>query len=389
MASLFNDIKRYFKADYQGRYFELILLELAKFEPETFCRIFEIEKRFIPSDSNSLRFVAEWRFRHEDKNPEADLALLDGDYPILLIEIKEDDVSNPKNLEQLERYISYARSQRMPGSPVKLAYVSRYPLGNLLSDVIEKNSDLVYEVGYRKILDGLRGGCGPVGDLVADYLRDIGVAAYRQINMRDSKEGKALTYMVAKMLRLPHSHRLGKLNSDATITAIPELLEKIFGNLEVFGSRIRTSNRDTFRKAFTRGFLSCPQYDHKAMKRVVDGKSDELGDAPGGVVYFFTKGTLDRKVTGVWADIECGYALSLKSGQKTRLVSIDLYACLNWPGKGNSVYAEKRVSNFHAKESDSFKALQKCFEEAKEEGKATSAPRELKKAWRTLTLPAA
>lgn len=94
MTGFFYDIRSLFTAKHSGKYLSMLLRELALREPKDFAKIFEItgeDKTALVK--NKLQIEREWRFFGRQGNiRRADLALLKGGEPILLLEVKEDDV---------------------------------------------------------------------------------------------------------------------------------------------------------------------------------------------------------------------------------------------------------------------------------------------------------
>lgn len=385
MNSLFANIRSYFKSEYQGRYFGIILFELARNEPEIFGKIFRLKKSEYPTNKNSIQPNIEWSFTHRGKRARADLALIDSTgQPILLIEIKEDDISvKEKNRAQLIQYINYARENSKTINKIRLAYVSRFaPDENILS-LIEGSKETAYEVRFRDILKGLKISTGPLGKLVRNYLEDIGVATYRHINI-SSIEGKALTFMTAKMLGFPHSGGLGRNNSVATISTIPDLMQKFFGNLELVGDWVRSSNKDLFSQSFTRDFISRPQYDERTLRNALSNTDHEISHAKHGHVNFHCRGTI-KTATKKWAYAELGYNIYLETHQQeTRLPKIEFYAQIGWAGKCS--FSPCSADRFPKEENQALDKFRKCLVSSIKEAKKI-APNEIKDSLEKFIIP--
>jgi hypothetical protein len=105
----FSRVRTYFDKKYSGRYFSVILAELARSEPRTFAAIVEgagikLSGQFLKSlNAGELTIALEWRF--PDTRRRADLAVYsDPAHPILLIEVKDED-GKKSNAGQLKDYI--------------------------------------------------------------------------------------------------------------------------------------------------------------------------------------------------------------------------------------------------------------------------------------------
>jgi Type I restriction enzyme R protein N terminus (HSDR_N) len=107
---------------YSGRYFSIILAELARSEPKSFAGIIGRTGLKLPKQhmkglsAGELTIDLEWSFPNKRKR--ADLAFyLDREHPILLIEIKDEDGLTKSNAAQLKDYVSFI--QKMNGEKSK------------------------------------------------------------------------------------------------------------------------------------------------------------------------------------------------------------------------------------------------------------------------------
>src|SRR5688572_13217868 len=124
MAGFFFDIRTFFHSRHSGRYLALLLRELALQEPETVSAILKLsttERRALRR--GELQVVREMSFlTNQGKRRFADLAVLKGGQPLVLVEIKEDDILSPHNSAQLDDYLAYLSSNE----GTRFFYVSRY-----------------------------------------------------------------------------------------------------------------------------------------------------------------------------------------------------------------------------------------------------------------------
>src|SRR5271154_2974762 len=115
MSAFFSSIRHYFKAEYNGRYLSGILREVAQHEPTSFSLV--IDQIAAPSplpfwrevsrgiSDGELTVKCEHPYAGRIKNRRADLAILRGNAPIVLMEVKEFDHLAPQNPEQLSDYL--------------------------------------------------------------------------------------------------------------------------------------------------------------------------------------------------------------------------------------------------------------------------------------------
>ena len=382
MASLFRDIRGFFDAKYSGRYFALILRELASHEPRLFGRIFRLGKAHFPTKANGLELIYEWKYEGAKR---ADLALLDGGRPIMLVEIKVEDILSAKNPDQLAGYIEFAKSFPIGERP-KLAYVSRYAPSETLQRVLEKNSSLVLEIRFREILERLNEGCGPVGEMVKDYLEDSGVASYKMISLNEEKGGKVLAFALVQMLGFPHFHGLGKLSSFDVASAVPELMGVLTGNLGVIGDWVRSENRELFSAPFTRKFRPRPIYDQRTLRRAMEEGDSWVGGATSGSVYYYCYGKMktgDGRGDQDWIYVELGYLFSIET--KNREIDLRLYS--GFFGKDfEAVYHEKKLTVF-PDEKKALSILRALLAKALDEVKGRPAKASQKRALKSFKLP--
>jgi hypothetical protein len=119
-------VTTYFDQTYAGRYFGVILAELARIEPKSFLQILKASGLELPASYNEALLAGdividlEWWF--PDKSRRADLALyLEKQHPILLAEVKVEDGLSER---QLDDYISFIKRQR--ATRTCFLFLSRY-----------------------------------------------------------------------------------------------------------------------------------------------------------------------------------------------------------------------------------------------------------------------
>lgn len=344
MPSFFYDIRSYFGAKFSGRYFSLLLRELARHEPRSFLQIVKnIDSQLIVHQTlkevrNALKYGGfdadcETTFQIEGRQRRADLAISIGGASRAVFEIKEDDIHGARNGTQLSDYIELARRGAL------VIHLSRYApeRGDMLRmEEARQRGYPVVSLRYRDIYQALSKAEGPIAQMVCDYLEDIGVTSYREIPTDDYS---SLAFGLVKMLGFPHRHGLGKLNSDQAISAFPGMLQTIFGNLEYLGDVVRARNSRLIGTRFTRGFRPHPylKLDKIAKDLQKDppdkGCIDELSERYGqfvdsGFVEFYAQGRIrspngakSTQGNGRYLYVGIDFSFDFQRNRKGRLIS--------------------------------------------------------------------
>jgi hypothetical protein len=109
MASYISSIKNWFKAGYEGRHLELILLEIAKMRPEVIAGYLSKVLGVKASTLTGARYQVEIPFQGQRSVRRADIGVFrEGEIePIILIEIKYFDKPLPENLSRAEQLDDY------------------------------------------------------------------------------------------------------------------------------------------------------------------------------------------------------------------------------------------------------------------------------------------
>jgi hypothetical protein len=376
-SSFFSSVRSYFKGEYSGRYLSAILKELARFEPKVFARIFRLsaaERKAV--QNGDLQVVREWYVSRTGRK--ADLAVLQGGVPRLLIEVKEDDVASTHNAEQLRDYRRAVESD--PDLPLQptFAHVSRFVVPENDKRLLQEfRRGQLIEVRYRDIHRELTRADGPVAMMFRDYLEDIGVASYRMLPNDD----RHLAFLLAQMFGFPHQHGLGKLYSAAAIRTAPEIIATLIGNTEVFGDWIQEANQSICRRAFLQKFFPEPQYDLGSVRRALKEAGNETTELPGGherhirsgILRFFTQGKLgsppsaaakDRLGPDDWLHVRAGYAIDIAINSSKDLCGMRMFATLF--GKSlDECTSETPYLNAFPAEAKALKLLHQCLSRAR------------------------
>ncbi len=271
MTGLFYDIRNYFDQGFSGRYISRLLRELARHEPESFCQIIGFAARSsgqnwaqISTDIRQQKAVVDCEqvFGGASRKRIADLAILRDQQPTLLIEVKEDDVRNPSNYAQILDYLK---------SGLPFVYLSRFPpegRGGGTLEAAAKKGQPVASIRYRDLHRILRDNERPFAVMFREYLEDIGVGTYRQIE--DEITDRSIAFALTQILGFPHAQGLGRLHTKEAIKAVPQLMQRMLDNLEYTAEWVHQANRPSIRTQFIRGFRPIPWFDLKSLGNSVN-----------------------------------------------------------------------------------------------------------------------
>lgn len=385
MTGFFYGIRSLLSTQYSGTYFRELLRELAFKEPADFAKMFELSREQRKAlTAGQYQIEREWRFDGQKGNRRhADLALLDGGEPILIVEVKEDDVNNPANEAQLEDYLKLIASLK---GRARFAHVSRYsPKRADQEAMATAGRDAAGSYRYRDVHAGLSDGL--FSKMLSDYLKDIGVTKYETIDLVD--ERKEVAFFLAQALGFPHKTGLGKLYSRNAVLKVPEIVGKLYGNAEVLGEWLKNANPLLLRHSSSRKFRPYPVYDLKALAkalaadRSVDG--DEEGELPGlygqfvraGTVYFYAHCAIgpgdDEAKKGNWLSVELGFGLRIERNpeDKESPVSLSIYA--GFEGNGLKWTEEAKELNAFPTEQNAQKRFSALLTKAKQKAIAVDS----------------
>lgn len=331
MTGFFFDIRSQLQNRYSGRYLSLLLREVGRHEPRALAAIVaQAGKEAIWRDlarkirRREVSIECEYPFDGTTGRRRADIALVEDEGPVLLVEVKEDDIGNPGNAAQLDDYLAQARA----GIP--FLHLSRFALEPEDRDrLAEAGADgVVASLRYREIPAALPD--GPITAMIKTYLEDIDVGMYQPIG---PDEDRSVAFSLAQMLGFPHAHGLGRLHAERSVGAFPKLLKRMFDNVEYVAESIHQENRALIGQRFTRKLQVVPEYDLRKLAEAIEKNADRgrptarpLPGQPGvhvrsGTVYFYGIGRL-RTPKGVkpalgkndWLYVEIGFSLSTRRG---------------------------------------------------------------------------
>ncbi len=391
MSTFFTSIREYFKSKYDGRYFSLILREMAQHEPHSFCLLInevattsnlpfwkDVSKGLL---NGELNVECEQYFQGTSKKRRADLAIMREETIVVLIEVKEFDHLNPENPYQLADYL------KLVSNGLGFIHVHRFlPIAKEHRKILRKAKNnlpvsmLSYDQIHKALKDSKDEGRA-LGALVCHYLEDIGVGVYQQIQKRD---GKALAFLMAQMLGFPSKTGMGKLQSEATVRRGPQLVTTLLGDMEVMGEWLRRPNESIMPTRSSTRFWIEPWLDHKKLRRDIRDTGNVIDSLPneftpyvgGGRVYFVAHGSLhDRRMKGNdFLRVELGFGLELEKGASS--VRFVVYArFMGNKFDTDDTYMESNYFKKFPKENVAFGFFKSCLLASKSKAiKITTGP---------------
>ena len=400
----FRSIRNYFRAEYTGRYFGIILAELARSEPDAFAAIIrkagiKLPKQHMQSlSAGELTIDLEWCFL--DKKRRADLALyLDREYPILLIEIKDEDGLTKSNAAQLKDYVLFV--EKANGRKSTREHHCHFLL---LSRYIPRDDDALQieiaktkKLPVRQLLHGqihkiLAGKGDSVARMLSEYLEDVGMTYRDDIDL-NNKDRKTVHYMFNRLLGMSSLEGLGGLAGAPTIEAIPRLMETFFGNLAVLGNWVYAPNSEVLGNRFRRNLYIHPDYnipknafsEKLTTAEKIDAVKQKLS-VIGGFVVLYAVGSL-RCPKGMWATVQFGYCCTI---EKKRKPELNIYVQFDFPGSEKvpervPIASSPAFSKF-PDETTAERLLRSCFREAKQDALKVGPPA-LQKNYKRLSSP--
>lgn len=362
----FSRIRRYFKSKFAGRYFSVILAELARIEPNAFLQIIEAAKLTLPEryidalKSGGLNISLEWRFPGKQKR--ADLVLhVEENVPIVLIEIKVEDELRKG---QLNAYLSLVangiNNSKRNGSDRLPCFllISRYPLKesadiNAVASAFKKKMP-VAELRAGRLHQILRSHDGTVTRMLLEYLEDVGMT-YQTVDLKH--ERNSLIHMAYKMIGMDGA-RQGRIRSHSSIEAIPNLMSQLLGNVEVLATWLYTERRSSFgSQRFRRDFEI--------------EREEENGSIVGGEVSFYASGSFDCPKQK-WARLYIGYSVGMKPTPY-----YGMFAEFLWGGGSNICWYDRaHYTGFKSfpDESEAIEMLRRLLKSARTKAIRSSVP---------------
>lgn len=341
-TSFFRVIQKRLSSDFSGSLFGLMLVELGRHEPHVFCEFLNRlwGGRLVPAITRAIQ-AGEAQFEREYPfvaNRYADVAILVNGEPVVLLEIKEEDVDAPRNAAQHSDYLRWV--ERESGSPSRalpslFVHLSRYHARRVLhtpTRFTETVRAAFYGDFYRVLSDCTKSKHLPLAHMVMDYLEDIGVTSYQAINLQ--KQHKALTFLGVQMLGFDPFAGFGKLAATETTALSGRLLETLTQNAAVFGDWLYNDNLKLFSQQPIARFKTEVGCRRSALQKAVE-RHDDVDEAlvlddriiQEGSIYVFSAPKFGGPMRGAkgWMYVTMGFQVWLERNNRDG-AHISLYA---------------------------------------------------------------
>jgi hypothetical protein len=407
MPGFFQDIRRYFQADFSGRYLSLVLRELARKEPASFACILEycgksgklpLLKQIAKDLRNEkVETDCEMPFEGSTGNRRADITLKRNGNVLVHFELKEDDWKNVRNKKQLADYLLQVTQRHVP--LIHLTRFSPDPAERKLMDREIKRGHQVMSMRYRDLYAALETADGPLAQMVRDYLEDIGVATYQTIDL--DADGKSVAFLLVKTLGFRHAHGKGRLKSERAVSELPRILQKVFGNLQFLADIVKERNSGTINTRFNMDFRPRPKFHLAKLGKALTKResNDEIDVLPGEFGQYVDSGSVEFSASGSihsalgakkklerdgWLYVELGYEFEISTGRDAELIKPYIWAGF-W-GRGLEETWTRRKCSAFPTESQALGLVHDCLKRflAKAQPKVSGAFREALRAFRLL-----
>ncbi|WP_441228225.1 hypothetical protein AB7813_14735 [Tardiphaga sp. 20_F10_N6_6] len=279
MSSFYHSITGYFDKGKHGRFLAILLLELARHEPQSFAALIEAHR--APQRSKRAGFwrrkasiikagecsiEREYPFMGLKGERRADLALVTGKHVDIAFEVKEFDGAHSKhNTSQLEDYLRMVKPDR------GFVYVYRFLPDDRTRRRLEAEQEKdrpVALLSYDRIhstlsrLDQMK---APLARLLCSYMEDIGVGIYTKLNLRGDDKSAAI-FLLSQILGMPHASGFKKNQSDQSVRRGADIIKLMYSNTEVLMEWMRHSNTKIMPKKSTRRLWINPVFDIKKLR---------------------------------------------------------------------------------------------------------------------------
>lgn len=370
MTGFFLKLRNGLKDSHSGRYLSMLLRELAFGDPDTFARIFLPRDRLKALKNGGLQIEAEWGYPGALGGRFADLAVLAGGEPLVLVEVKEDDVNSAANPAQLADYIDYVRAH--PGC--RFFHLSRYSPTKLHTQAIRAATAqflAVKSMRYRDLYAALRESPREFSRLLVDYLEDIGVASYQVLDIDDNK----VRFFLVHSLGFKYNTGLGRLYSNGAVGELPAIVKTMFDNMEALAEWIRDSNPDAIGQRFSRKYRPEPVFDLKALAGALAKQEEEVGMLPGRPGRFVQSGAMQFSALGKiksqkWLYVEVRMGLVIDAAA-AKPVTLSLSAAFYGDGV-ETEWETKQLTHFPT-EAKAHKHFSRLIDKAREAALAEDA----------------
>ena len=338
-TGFFSTVQSCLTSKFSGRLLSLILREYGKREPAGMADI--ISGAFNASfPQGALRRIrkgeAQFLVEHEfQKSPRrcADLAILLDGKPVLLVEVKEDDINSARNTAQISDYLRWMEKN----TERYVIHLSRYFPAKFKR--FQKDSVLsrVADVRYSNLhaLSSARANepHNVLSGMVQEYLEDIGVNSYQAIDLE--KDAAALVFLGVQIGAFPHKHGFKRLKSRRNSQIAPQLLSTLLGNATALGGWLHSANVDLITQAPSARFIQSQRCDKRKAKSLIQ-QEDWDGTLSRDVIqattlYVYADASLKKQGDdNRWCYAEIGYSINFDSSESNS-PQIALYAQCYWP----------------------------------------------------------
>lgn len=389
-TSFFGQIQSHLKTQHSGRLMSLILVELGRREPQAFVDFInsgsciphfqKIEKRISRGDA---QFETEWRF---ENGRFADVAVLLDGAPVIVIEVKEDDLNSEISRAQLADYLEWVESNPQ----AHFIHFSRYfpqKASSFLKRAIKSGRvhDLRYRDLHRAALANIKRQKNvSISFMCIEYLEEIGVINYRNIDLE--KDRKALTFLVIQMAGFPHSHGMGRHQSAYNTSRAPILLGELVGNATALGEWLYNKNSISFANSPSSRFKCSAGYAPDKLANAtgdIEGitTDENIAQLPDewveqGILTVFTRAKLNKnpKDPNNYCYIEMGYQI-IVGGPDKCAAQIFLYAQAFW--KTDYIYEASDWIEEFPSEALATEVFSKLLKKVLKKSLKSSAPKAL------------
>lgn len=301
MSSFFSRISGYFDASYAGRYEAIIIQEVARECPALMTLLF--------NDYDSKKHKIELEYYYSDfkgKSRRADLAVLQGEYPVFLMEIKFDDSSLDG---QLESYVDFVKGNRK----VSFLYLTKNtPTSKELENLqhCKRTNHVLFSDLCVKMMKTKSVYFNSYGKMYIQYLKEV-------CNMFAEIDKDGLEKFLTRMF-LPWGGNKRVRKRVHMVETIPTTFKNLMGNIDLINNELK-SRIDC---QMTVDYTICP-YIQKINKDDLDCKSSifvEDKNKAGGIMWVYASGSFSEKPKSITIEYGMKFDASIKRSKKFKYV---------------------------------------------------------------------
>lgn len=332
MGNLFTRLKDKLSRDYGGRYIGVLLEQVIADAPKTATVLFPgLDPGIIKKlNDGTAQVVTEWRFPGRGQNNRrADLAIVDGETPLALCEIKYEDHLSAGNPAQARDYLTQCRA-----NGAAFVYLTQHtPSEDTLALITAARGEglKAHHLFYRDLYRKLQKVGNHTARLFCEFLEEQHVI-YK--DGFDDDALNALRYLMVRGLYVKHAHGFGTLKSEANVRYAPEVLSGLIGNVMALAEWFRGELHGHFNQRFRPSFAFDPMF--KTSARPIDGQDWDYirrEDRTGGYFWVFGDGSVSSG-KDEYATFDIGYKFELDLSAETREKKIKAYIAAETYYKG-------------------------------------------------------